>query len=84
MGPREVELAATETFFLRDPRPESDEILSALPSFTSPEEFSDKLRWWLAHDEQRFDAIRAAKAAISGRTFVNNAKSLLGRVDNLN
>jgi len=48
------------------------------------EEFSDKLRWWLAHDEQRFDAIRAAKAAISGRTFVNNAKSLLGRVDNLN
>jgi spore maturation protein CgeB len=84
MGPREIELAATETFFLRDPRPESDLVLSALPSFTSPEEFGDKLRWWLAHDEQRQDAIRAAKAAISGRTFVNNAKSLLGRVDNLN
>jgi spore maturation protein CgeB len=84
MGPREIELAATETFFLRDPRPESDDILRALPSFTSPGDFSEKLRWWLAHDEQRLDAIRAAKAAISGRTFLNNAKSLLGRVETLN
>jgi len=48
----EIELAATETFFLRDPRPESDLILPMLPSFTSPEEFSDKLRWWLDHEPQ--------------------------------
>lgn len=84
MGPREVELAATGTFFLRDPRPESDLVLPMLPSFASPEEFSDKLRWWLDHDEQREEATKAAQAAISTRTFVNNAKSLLGRVEHLN
>jgi len=84
MGPREVELAATGTFFLRDPRPESDLVLPMLPSFASPEEFSDKLRWWLDHDEQREEATKAAQAAISNRTFVNNAKSLLGRIEHLN
>jgi len=84
MGPREIELAATGTFFLRDPRPESDMILSMLPSFASPSEFGDKLRWWLAHDSQREDAIKGAKAAVSGRTFANNAKSLLARVEHLN
>jgi spore maturation protein CgeB len=48
MGPREVELAAIGCFFLRDPRPESDEILPMLPSFESPSEFGEQLRWYLA------------------------------------
>jgi hypothetical protein len=77
MGPREVELAATGLFFLRDPRPEGDEVLDMLPTFESPEEASDLLRWWLAHDDQREAAAQKARAAIADRTFENHAATLL-------
>lgn len=81
MGPREVELAACGTFFLRDPRPEGDRLLSALPTFTDSQEFSDKLRWWLAHPELAADAARLARAAIVDRTFTNTAAQLLRIVE---
>lgn len=77
MGPREAELAACKTFFLRDPRPESDEVLGMLPSFSSPEEFTDKLHWWIAHPEERHQATELAAAAIAERTFENAARRLL-------
>lgn len=83
MGPREIELAATGTFFLREPRPESDQILSMLPSFTTPEEFGEKLRWFLAHPEQREQAALKARTAVADRTFDNNVKHLLDRVSAL-
>lgn len=81
MGPREVELAACGTFFLRDPRPESDEIFPMLPTFTDAGDFGDKLRWWLAHDRQREQAAQAARAAIADRTFTSSAQRLLSLVD---
>lgn len=84
MGPREVELAACGTFFLRDPRPESDEVLPMLPTFGSPEEASEKLAWWWARPGARHDAAQAARAAVADRTFDQLAKGLLGcleRVD---
>ena len=77
MGPREVELAATETFFLRDPRPESDAMFPMLPTFTDPGDFGEKLRWALAHPNERADAATAAHAAIADRTFTNHAAQLL-------
>jgi spore maturation protein CgeB len=77
MGPREVELAATRTFFLREPRGESDDVLNMLPTFTEPGDFSEKLRWWLAHDTERQTAANAAWAAVADRTFSNNAAQLL-------
>ncbi len=80
MGPREVELAATQTFFLREPRPESDEVLWMLPSFSEPGEVRPLLDWWLAHDRQRQDAARAARQAVLSRTFGHNASALLGRL----
>ena len=39
-----MELAATGTYFLREPRGEGDEILHMLPTFDGPAEFEDKLR----------------------------------------
>jgi spore maturation protein CgeB len=78
MGPREVELAATGLFFLRDRRPESDEVLSMLPSFTSPEDAAEQLRYWLAHPGKRWDLARQAREAVADRTFVNRAKDMLG------
>lgn len=77
MGPREVELAACGTFFLREPRPEGDELFPMLPTFEDPEDFTDQLRWWLAHDTAREEAARRARLAIADRTFTNHAAQLL-------
>jgi len=80
MGPREVELAACGTFFLRDPRPESDEVLGVLPSFSSSAEASDQLRWWLGHDDERNKVATLARAAVAERTFEHSARRLLERL----
>jgi len=77
VGPREVELAACGTFFLRDPRPEGDEVFKMLPTFHEPGEVRPLLDWWLAHDDERQDVARRARAAIATRTFRNNAEWLL-------
>jgi spore maturation protein CgeB len=77
MGPREVELAACGTFFLRETRGESDEILPMLPTFTTPDDFGEQLRWWLAHDSARSEASRLARLAVADRTFVNSTAKAL-------
>jgi len=77
MGPREVEMAACGLFYLRDPRAEGDELLHMLPTFTSPGEASELLRWWLDHPAERERAAQAARQAVAGRTFEANATALL-------
>ena len=77
MGPREVELAACGTWFARQSRPESDDTFPMLPTFSSPEELGDQIRWAVAHPEQRETAVIAARAAIADRTFPNNVAALL-------
>jgi hypothetical protein len=77
MGPREVEMAACGLFFLRDPRPEGDQIFPMLPTFGSAEEASDLLRWWLAHDSERDKNAALAAEAIADRTFTQHAARLL-------
>lgn len=81
MGPREVELAACGTFFFRESRGEGDELFPMLPIVSSPEAFSDELRWWLSHDKQRENAAAAARAAIADRTFKTTAARLLTHVE---
>jgi hypothetical protein len=77
VGPREIEMAAIGCFFLRDRRPEGDELLPMLPTFTSPEQASDQLRWWLAHPGMRETAVLKAREAVADRTFDNAAARLL-------
>lgn len=77
MGPREVEMAACGLFFLRDPRPEGDEVLDMLPTFHGPEEASDLIRYYLAHDTEREALASKARAAIQDRTFTQHAARLL-------
>lgn len=77
MGPREVEMAACGAFFLRDPRPEGNLVLSMLPTFTGPEDAAEQLRWWLAHDDARQKVALAAREAIQDRTFTNSARQLV-------
>jgi spore maturation protein CgeB len=80
MGPREVELAAMGTFFLRESRPEGDALLTSLPIFDSPEDFTEKLRWWLSHDAERLAAADAARLAVADRTFDKHAAQMLTRL----
>lgn len=77
MGPREVELAASGTFFLTEPRGENREVLPMVPTFVGPEDFSDQLRWWLDHDAERLSVAAAARGAVAGRTFDVHARSML-------
>jgi len=77
MGPREVEMAACGLFFLRDPRPESDEMFPMLPTFRGGEEASDLLRYWLAHDSEREKCAALAAEAVADRTFTKHAARLL-------
>lgn len=80
MGPREVELAACGTFFLRDPRPESDELFPMLPTFSEPGEVRPLLDWWLTHDLEREEVVLKARAAIADRTFAANAAWFLENI----
>jgi spore maturation protein CgeB len=74
MGPREVEMAACGLFFVRDPRPESDETFPMLPVFSSPREAEELLRYYIDHDEKRENLADEARAAIQNWTFDNRAK----------
>lgn len=80
-GPREIEMAASGMFFLRDSRAESDELFPMLPTFTTPDEASDLLHWWLRHDDLRHEAAAKARASIVDRTFINRATELLRLLD---
>jgi spore maturation protein CgeB len=77
MGPREVELAAIGTFFMREPRAEGDDLFPMLPTFIGPGDFGEKLRWWLAHDTEREEAALKAQAVVQDRTFDVTAARLL-------
>jgi spore maturation protein CgeB len=91
MGPREVEMAACGLFFLRDPRPESDEVFgdgkravnqhAVLPSFSSPEEATELLHWWVQHPDMREHRAQQAYERIAARTFDNNARAALGLME---
>jgi spore maturation protein CgeB len=77
MSPREVELAATGCFFLTEPRGENLEVLPMVPTFTSPLEFEERLRWYLARPDERAGIVSDARAAVADRTFESNARQLL-------
>lgn len=77
LGPREVEMAACGLPFLRDPRPEGDELFPMLPTFASPEDAAEQLQWWLAHESEREELGRLARKAVRPRTFTANAERLL-------
>jgi len=80
-GPREIEMAACGLWFARDPRPESDDLFGMLPSFTSPGEAGELIRWALAHPGDAAAAAEKARAAVADRTFANHAKKLLAMLD---
>jgi spore maturation protein CgeB len=81
MGPREVEMAATGLMFLRQSRPEGDALLPMLPTFTTPADFGDQLRWWLRHEASRTKVAAKAREAIAGYTFKAHCAELLRHLE---
>jgi hypothetical protein len=77
VGPREIELAASGTWFARQSRGESDELFPMLPTFNSPEELGELIRWALENPVERQIAAQQAKRVVADRTFPNNAHTLL-------
>lgn len=77
VGPRELEMAACGLFFLRDSRPEGDELFSMLPTFSDPEEASEELRWWLEHGSAREERAIMARDAVKDRTFLAEASKAM-------
>lgn len=77
MGPREIELAATGTFFLTQPRGENRQVLPMVPTITDPEEFRPAYDWWMAHDARRDDVVQRAREAVAQWTFTDRARSFL-------
>lgn len=80
-GPREIELAACGLWFARQPRPESDELFPMLPTFDTPDELGDLIRWALNNPEARQQAALAAGAAVADRTFTHNASRVLALLE---
>lgn len=83
MGPREVEMAACGLPFLRDPRAESDETFPFLPTFTTPDDATEKLRWLLADEDRRVGLGNQAREAIADRNFDAHGQWLMNEMDNL-
>lgn len=81
-GPREIELAACGAFFLRDRRPEGDELFPMLPTFADPEDAADQVRYWIDHPDKRRQLAEQAREAIADRTFTTRAAELLALLDN--
>lgn len=77
MGPREVELAATQTFFAREPRGEGDELFPHLPKVTTPHELGDVIRWANANRADAAAAADRARAAVADRTFRKHTADVL-------
>jgi hypothetical protein len=70
-------MAACGMPFIRDSRPESDEVFPFLPAFTSPEHAAYELMKLLDSPERVEYLGNAARRAIEDRTFDNNARLMM-------
>lgn len=80
MGPREVELAACGTFYLTQQRGENQTVLPMVPTFDSPQDLSEAIRYWLPRTSEREQIAADARGAIADRTFTAHAHKLLAHL----
>ena len=78
LNPRAYELARCGVFSLSQHRRESSEVFGALvPTFTSAEEASALLRYWLAADTERAGLAAALPAAVADASWATRAGQVL-------
>jgi len=80
MGPRECELAATGTFFAREPRGEGDGLFPFLPQVTEPGELADVIRWAQDNPNARRTAAARAREAVADRSFAGTVAQFLRHI----
>jgi len=82
LGPRCYELAACGTFFISDYREElSDVFGDAVPTYRTPEELEDKVRYYLAHDAERERLRGKLAGCLVGHTFHDRVRDVLRVLD---
>ena len=70
LNPRAVELAACGVFTLSDYRAEVKEVFGDLiPTYGSPKELEELVRYYLAHDEERQALAAQLPARVADRSF---------------
>lgn len=78
LNPRVYELAACKAFQLTDHRAELDEIFdNGVATFEAPEELEDRIRYWLAHENERQEYVEKAYAAVQPHTFDDRVTTLM-------
>ena len=78
MNPRCYELAATGTFFISDGRAEVREVFGdAVPTFDTPQQLEELIRYWLAHDEERRLVAASLPELVRSHTFDNRVETIL-------
>jgi spore maturation protein CgeB len=82
---RTIEVAACGSFQLcDDERPELKEIFGdSVATYSSAEELSDKVRFYLKHDDLRESMARQSLQKVQGLTYENNARKILATMEKI-
>lgn len=77
-GPRCYEIAACGAFQLSDPRSDLLGLFGgSVPTFNNPVELGDKIRYFLANDNERRELAEESLVRVQGNTFDNRAATLM-------
>ncbi len=78
LNPRCYEQAATGgALLLTDPRAEAFEVFGeAIPTFEGPDQLAEQVRYFLAHETERADRVRALREAVAPHTFAARAAQI--------
>jgi spore maturation protein CgeB len=83
MNPRCYELAADGCFFLTDYRAEVGEVFGdAVPTFDTPQELEQWIRYYLAHDAERREMAAKLPGLVAEHTFDNRIPKLMDVLTN--
>lgn len=84
LNPRAIELAACGVFTISDYRPEIEEVFGGLvPTFSTPTELEDAIRYYLAHDEERARIAAALPHAVGGMTFDERVDQIMADLERI-
>jgi hypothetical protein len=84
LNPRAVELAACGVFTLSDYRPEVAETFgAAVPTFQTPGELGELIRYYLAHAEERRALAALLPGCVAGHTFAARTEQIMGVLQNV-
>jgi spore maturation protein CgeB len=77
LNPRAYELAASGCFQISDARAEIAEVFGgAVPTFTTPDDLTRRIRGYLANPDVRDHLAAAAQRAVQGHTFAARAQQI--------